>query len=50
MDAWKQYQQTANRITACESKNGYSSSEQLSVEALNSNQIATKGEKLEGNA
>ena len=50
MDAWKQYQQTANRVTACESKNGYSSSEQLSVEVLTSNQIATKGEKLEGNA
>ncbi|MEM6754317.1 MAG: transposase [Cyanobacteria bacterium P01_C01_bin.38] len=49
-DAWKQYQQTANRVTACERKNGYSSSEQLSVEVLTSNQIAKKGEKLEGNA
>ncbi|MEO1765048.1 MAG: transposase, partial [Cyanobacteria bacterium J06629_18] len=29
-DAWKQYQQTANRVAERESKNGYSSSEQLS--------------------
>ena len=40
MDAWKQYQQTANRVTACESKNSYSSSEQLSVEVPTSNQIS----------
>lgn len=40
MDAWKQYQQTANRVAACESKNGYSSFEQLSVEVLTSNQIS----------
>ncbi len=50
MDAWKQYQQTANRVAACESKNGYSSSEQLSVEVLTSNQISQKSYKLEGNA
>ncbi len=50
MDAWKQYQQTANRVAERESKNGYSSSEQLSVEVLTSNQIVTKDDKLEGNA
>ncbi|MEO0971391.1 MAG: RNA-guided endonuclease TnpB family protein, partial [Cyanobacteria bacterium J06639_18] len=41
-DAWKQYQQTANRVAERESKNGYSSSEQLSVEVLTSNQISQK--------
>lgn len=65
LDAWKQYQrqfllgetpktglpqQSANRVTECESRSGYSSLEQMSNEVLTSNQIANKGEKLEGNA
>ncbi|MEL6165467.1 MAG: RNA-guided endonuclease TnpB family protein, partial [Cyanobacteria bacterium J06628_3] len=50
LDAWKQYQQSANRVTECESRNGYSSSEQMSNEVLTSNQISQKGYKLEGNA
>lgn len=50
LDAWKQYQQSANRVAERESRSGYSSSEQMSNEALTSNQIANKSEKLEGNA
>ena len=49
-DAWKQYQQSANRVAECESRSGYSSSEQISDEVLTSNQIANKSDKLEGNA
>ncbi len=50
MDAWKQYQQTANQVGASESRNSHKSSEQLSIEVLTSNQIVKKDEKLEGNA
>ncbi|MCJ8278560.1 MAG: transposase [Rivularia sp. ALOHA_DT_140] len=63
LDAWKrslvgeasptelwQYQQSANRVAERESRNRYSSSEQMSNEVLASNQIAEKGEKLEGDA
>ncbi|MDJ0737773.1 MAG: transposase [Nostocaceae cyanobacterium] len=50
LDAWKQYQQPANRVAECKSRNGYSSLEQVSDEVLTSNQIAVKSDKLEGNA
>ena len=50
LDAWKQHQQSANRVAECESRNRYSSSEQMSNEVLTSNQIVKKDEKLEGNA
>ena len=46
LDGWQQYQ-SANRVTACESKNSYSFSEQMSNEGTTSNQIANKGDKLE---
>ncbi|MEO1432897.1 MAG: transposase [Cyanobacteria bacterium J06633_8] len=50
LDAWKQHQQSVNRVAECESRSGYSSSEQMSNQVLTSNQIAKKGEKLEGYA
>ncbi len=50
LDAWKQHQQSANRVAECESRSSYSSFEQMSNEVLTSNQIAIKGDKLEGNA
>ncbi|MEO1375294.1 MAG: transposase [Cyanobacteria bacterium J06635_10] len=50
LDAWKQYQQSANQVAACERRNSYSSSEQISNEVLTSNQISQKDYKLEGNA
>ncbi|MDY6897131.1 MAG: transposase, partial [Cyanobacteriota bacterium] len=49
LDGWQQYQ-SANQVAKCESRNSYSSSEQMSNEVLTSNQIANKGDKLEGNA
>lgn len=50
LDAWKQYQQSANRVAECKSRSSYSSFEQMSNEVLTSNQITIKGDKLEGNA
>ena len=50
LDGWKQYQQSANRVRESESRSSYSSSEQMSNEVLTSDQIAVKGDKLEGNA
>ncbi len=35
MDAWKQHQQSANRVTECESRSRYSSSEQMSISRAN---------------
>ncbi|BAY81585.1 transposase, IS605 family protein [Calothrix parasitica NIES-267] len=49
LDGWQQYQ-SANRVAECKSRNSYSSLEQMSNEVLTSNQIAKKGDKLEGNA
>ncbi|MEO0969603.1 MAG: RNA-guided endonuclease TnpB family protein, partial [Cyanobacteria bacterium J06639_18] len=50
MDAWKQYQQTANRVAECKSRKCYNSSERLSIQVSNSDQIASKGDKSEGHA
>ncbi|AFY57357.1 hypothetical protein Riv7116_4949 [Rivularia sp. PCC 7116] len=49
LDGWQQ-SQSANRVAERESRNSYSSSEQMSNEALTSNQISQKDYKLEGNA
>ena len=57
LDGWQQYQ-SANQVAECVreacpqgiSRSSYSSFEQMSNEVLTSNQIALKGEKLEGNA
>ncbi len=50
MDAWKQHQQTANRVAECKSRKCYNSSEQLSIQVLASDQIASKSDKSEGHA
>ena len=50
LDGWKQHQQSANRVRESESRNGYSSSEQMSNEVLTSDQIAIKSDKSEGNS
>ena len=50
MDAWKQYQQAANRVAECKSRKCYNSSERLSIQVLASDQIASKGDKSESHA
>ncbi|MDJ0617498.1 MAG: hypothetical protein QNJ63_12275 [Calothrix sp. MO_192.B10] len=51
LDAWKEYnQQSANRVGESESRKCHKSSEQMSDKRLPTNQIANKGEKLDGNA
>ena len=50
MDAWKQYQQTANRVSESESRKCCNSLERLSIQVLASDQIASKGDKSESNA
>ncbi|MEO1377485.1 MAG: transposase [Cyanobacteria bacterium J06635_10] len=50
MDAWKQYQQTANRVSKSESRKCYNSFERLSIQVLASDQIVIKDDKSESNA
>ena len=49
VEGWELYQ-TAKQVSASESRNSHNSSERFSTEVLASNQIANKGDKLEGNA
>ncbi|MGB6299396.1 MAG: transposase [Rivularia sp. (in: cyanobacteria)] len=49
LDGWQQYQ-SANRLAERKSRDSYSPLEQMSNEALTSNQISQKNYKLEGNA
>ncbi len=50
IEAWEQYQQQINQVGKSERRNSHNSSESVFIKVLTSNQIASKSDKLEGNA